>query len=374
VGVMLAAAIGLSIAGIAAFSILPVMIGAIADAQGLGASEAGFIAAADLFGFALASLWAGIWTRGLDGRRVAAAGLLAALIGNVLSVRAPGFEWLLAVRLLSGLGGGLAYSVAMSTLARSARPDRDFGLMVAAQIAYQVLALFTLPRLVAARGSDAIFLVLATTVCLSSLALLSANLLTRRADSSAQLASRSAAAWLALAAMALFSLNLGALWTYVERIGVGIGLSSPQAGTILAMALALSILGALGASFLGDRWGRRVPLMLAFVAQLISVVLLMRTDATSYSIGAVVYSLAWAFAVPYLYSFVAGLDESGRLIVLAPAAQAVGAALGPAVAASLLSGAAYAPVCAVAAIALVGSMMCVIRVRGTVVPAQLTGN
>ena len=371
---MLAAAIGLSIAGIAAFSILPVMIGAIADAQGLGASEAGFIAAADLCGFALASLWAGIWTQGFDGRRVAAAGLLAALIGNVLSLYAPGFGLLLVVRLLSGIGAGLAYSVAMSTLARSARPDRDFGLMVAAQIAYQVVALFTLPRLVIARGSDAIFLVLAATVCASSLALFSTSLVTRRADSSTHLASRSAAGWLALVAMALFSLNLGALWTYVERIGVGIGLSSPQAGTILAVALALSILGALGASGLGDRWGRRIPLMLALFAQLISLVLLTRTDAISYSIGAVLYSLAWAFAVPYLYSFVASLDESGRLIVLAPAAQAVGAALGPTIAASLLSGAAYAPVSAVAAVALVGSMLCVIRVRGTVVPIQLPGN
>jgi MFS family permease len=371
---MLAAAIGLSIAGIAAFSILPVMIGAIADAQGLGAGEAGFIAAADLCGFALASLWAGIWTQGSDGRRVAAAGLLAALIGNALSLQASGFGLLLVVRLLSGLGGGLAYSVAMSTLARSARPDRDFGLMVAAQIAYQVMALFTLPRLVTARGSDAIFLVLAATVCVSSLALLSKNLFTRRADSSAHLASLPAAAWLALAAMALFSLNLGALWTYVERIGVGIGLSSPQAGTILAAALALSILGALGAAILGDRWGRRVPLMLAFVAQLISLVLLMRTEATSYSIGAVVYSLAWAFAIPYLYSFVATVDESARLIVLAPAAQAVGAALGPAAAASLLSGAGYVPVSAVAAVALVGSMLCVIRVRGTVMPVQLPGD
>ena len=366
---MLAAAIGLSIAGIAAFSILPVMIGAIADAQGLGASEAGLIAAADLFGFALASLWAGVWSHGFDGRRVAAVGLLAAVVGNVLSLHTPGFGLLLAVRLLSGLGGGLAYSVAMSTLARSARPDRDFGLMVAAQIGYQVVALFALPRLVAVHGSSAVFVTLAATVCASSPALLSTALVTRRADSRGQIASRSAA-WFALAAMALFSLNLGALWTYVERIGVGIGLSSPQAGTILAVALALSTLGALGAAFLGDRWGRRTPLLLAFITQLASLALLMRADAISYSVGAVIYSLAWAFAIPYLYSFAAGLDESGRAIVLAPAAQAVGAALGPAVAASLLSGAAYAPVAAVAAVALAGSMLCVTRVRGATAPVQ----
>lgn len=360
---MRAAAIGLSVAGIAAFSILPVMIGTIADAQALSASQAGYIAAADLCGFAVASLLAGIWIRGFDGRRVAAVGLLVALIGNVLSLHAPRFELLLVARLLSGLGGGLAYSVAMSTLARSARPDRDFGLMVAAQITYQVVALFALPRLVTAGGSDAVFLTLAATVCASSLALLSTGLVTSSTEASAHQGSRSVAAWLGLAAVALFSLNLGALWTYVERIGVGVGLSSPQTGSILAMALALSILGALGASWLGDRWGRRIPLVLAIVAQLISLALLMRTDTTSYSIGAVVYSLAWAFAVPYLYSLVAGLDESGRLIVLAPAAQAVGAAVGPAVAASLLDGVAYAPVGAVAAAALAGSMLCLIRVR-----------
>jgi len=371
---MLAAAIALSVAGIAAFSILPVMIGAIADAQGLGASEAGFIAAADLCGFALASLLAGIWIRGFNARRVATAGLLAAFIGNVLSLHTPGFELLLGVRLMSGLGGGLAYSVAVSTLARSARPDRDFGLMVAVQIAYQVVALFALPRLVTAYGSDAVFFALAATVSAAFLALLSTRLFTPGTESTARPASHSAAAWLALAAVALFSLNLGALWTYVERIGVGIGLSSPQAGTILAFALALSVLGALGASYLGDRCGRRVPLMLASVAQLIALVLLMRTDATSYSIGAVVYSLAWAFAVPYLYSLVASLDGSGRLIVLAPAAQAVGAALGPAVAAALLNEAAYAPVSAVAAAALVGSMLCLIPVRGTAMPARLSGN
>lgn len=367
---MLAAAIALSVAGIAAFSILPVMIGTIADVRGLDASEAGFVAAADLCGFALASLLAAIWIRGCDGRRVAAAGLFAAFIGNVLSLRTPGFELLLGVRLLSGLGAGLAYSVALSTVSRSARPDRDFGLMVAAQIAYQVVALFTLPRLVTARGSDAIFLALAATVCASFLALLSTGLVTRGTESGQHRASRSPAAWLGLGAMTLFSLNLGALWTYVERIGVTVGLSPPETGTILALALALSVLGALGASFLGDRWGRRLPAMLAIAAQLISLVLLMRTDATSYSIGAVVYSFAWAFAVPYLYSLVASLDDSGRSIVLAPAAQAVGAALGPAVAASLLNGAAYAPVSAVAAAALIGSMACLIRVRGITAPAR----
>jgi hypothetical protein len=60
---------------------------------------------------------------------------------------------------------------------------------------------------------------------------------------------------------------------------------------------------------------------------------------------------------------VAGTDPSGRLIVLAPAAQAIGTGLGPAVAGSLLGSASYLPVNGVAAAALVLALLCVPRVR-----------
>ncbi len=358
---MIAAAIGLSVAGIAAFSVLPVMVGAIADAHGLSSSEAGYVAAADLCGFALAALAAVFWIERAKLHRIAGAGLLAVVAGNLLSLHTPDFATLLVARLLAGVGAGTAYAVAISTLARSARADRDFGIMVAAQIGFQVIALFALPRLAALWGPDAIFFTLAGTACLAFLGILRGSRSTDESQHRAPAAARALSSWFALAAVALFSVNLGALWTYVERIGVGAGLSSPQTGTVLAMSLAFSVFGALGASRLGERLGRRLPFVLAAAAQLTALALLTEhAGATAFAIGAALYSLAWAFAVPYLYIVVASQDATGRMIVLAPAAQAIGAGLGPATAASMLTGNSYLPANALAASALVGAMLCML--------------
>jgi hypothetical protein len=179
---------------------------------------------------------------------------------------------------------------------------------------------------------------------------------------------RAPSGWFTIGAVVLFSLNLGALWTYVERIGVAVGLSSGQTANVLSLALALSVGGALGASVLGGRLGQKFPFVCAAGAQLIGLAL-MTQDAgqNTFIAGAVLYSLAWAFAVPYLYLLAASQDASGRLLVLAPVAQAVGAALGPTLAASLLSGGpSYLAVNGLAASALIGAMMCVAMMRSGV--------
>ncbi len=357
----IAAAIGLSVAGVAAFSVLPVMVGAIADSHGLSASLAGYVASADLCGFALAALAAVFWIARGGWQRAAVVGLSALVIGNLLSLGTPSFATLLIARLLAGIGAGTVYSVAMSTLARCAGADRVFGLMIAAQIIFQVIALFALPRLVAVWGPSALFLTLGGVSVLASFGI------TQFADfnegplerSTRVLATRSV--WLALAAVALFTLNLGALWTYIERIGVSAGLSSPQVGTMLAVALAISVLGALCASQLGDRFGRRLPLVVAMAGQLVAVVLITEhASAVAFAIGATLYGLAWAVAVPYFYGVVASHDPGGRLIVLAPAVQAIGLSLGPLLAASMLRGDSYLLVNGLAAVALVGAVACIL--------------
>jgi len=355
------AAIGLSVAGVAAFSVLPVMVGILTDSHGLGASLAGYVASADLAGFALTALAAAFWVVRCRWRRAAIVGLSALVIGNLLSLGTPGFAQLLIARLLAGIGAGTVYSVAMSTLARCRDTDRAFGLMIAAQVIFQVIALFVLPRLVAVWGPSALFLTLGGVSVLASVGITQLPDFIEGSSEppTTMLATRSA--WLALAGVALFTLNLGALWTYIERMGVSAGLSSPQVGSMLAAALAISVLGALGASRLGDRFGRRLPLVVAMAGQLVALVLMTENaSAVAFAIGATLYSLAWAFAMPYFYGFVASHDPGGRLIVLAPAVQAIGVSLGPLLAASMLRGDPYLLVNCLAAVALLGAVACVL--------------
>jgi predicted MFS family arabinose efflux permease len=357
----IAAAIALSVAGVAAFSVLPLIVGAIAQLPALDEARAGYVASADLVGFAAAALAAVVWVGRIALRRAAIAGLALIVTGNLISLGAVGFVDLLGARLLAGAGAGAAYAVAMSTLARASNPDRAFGIMIAAQVAFQVVALFSLPRLIALWGIQAIFVALAG---IAALALPGVGLLARVMHSQTHgtsLMPRAWRGWVGLGGVLLFSLNIGAVWAYLERMGVVAGLSSPDVGTVLAASLGVSVLGALGASWLSDRWGRRLPFAAAVGAQLLALALLSsNAGASAYVVGAALYSLIWAFAVPYLYSIVSSRDPTGQLIVSAPAAQAIGASLGPMLAALLLRGDSYFLVDGLAALALLGALACMI--------------
>jgi hypothetical protein len=88
--------------------------------------------------------------------------------------------------------------------------------------------------------------------------------------------------------------------------------------------------------------------------------LIEHAGAAVFAFGAVLYSLVWAFAVPFLYTTVASHDTDGRLIVVAPAAQAFGASVGPMLAALTLSSESFIFVNGLAATALLGALVCIV--------------
>jgi predicted MFS family arabinose efflux permease len=356
-----AAAIVLSVAGVAAFSVLPLIVGAIADRPGSSAASAGYVAAADLLGFAATSVAAVFWVGRVTGARAAAAGLALLVTGNLLSLGTPDLTMLLGARLLAGAGAGAVYAVAMSVLARAANADRAFGLMVAAQVGFQVVALYALSQFGALWGANAPFAALAVIAALAAPGILRLPGPTRDTAPGPSLLPRSRQGQYALAGVALFGVNIAAVWAYIERIGVGAGVPAAGVGRVLAAALAVSILGALGASWLRNRLGHRLPFTAAAVVQIAALALLSRPPTvTVFTIGAVLYFVAWAFLVPYSYSIVASRDDSGRLIVMAPAAQALGASLGPTLAAPMVRADSYLPVNGLAATALLGALLCVL--------------
>ena len=58
--------------------------------------------------------------------------------------------------------------------------------------------------------------------------------------------------------------------------------------------------------------------------------------ATSFTIALVIFNVAWNFSLPYQMDLITQADTHGRYIVLVPAAQTVGGAIGPAIAGPML--------------------------------------
>ena len=133
-----------------------------------------------------------------------------------------------------------------------------------------------------------------------------------------------------LASLIMFSAGLGGVWAFMERIGSSAGFSTTDIGSALAVSALVGGLGALVAAVLGTRLGRLLPIVFALLLQMATCFLLAtRSDWYSYLLAVALFNFCWNLALPYMMGAIAEADLSGRFMVLIPAAQTGGYAIGP---------------------------------------------
>ena len=126
-------------------------------------------------------------------------------------------------------------------------------------------------------------------------------------------------------------------FAYIERIGVHLGLTPEQLGLSLGFASLVGIPGALAVTFLGNRFGYFLPIAGAATAQLLVMLWLLRAeDFAAYFVIACVYSIGWAFVLPYFQALCARIDPRGSVVVAGGFATGSAGFLGPAGAALLV--------------------------------------
>ena len=334
---IIAASVILTMGGLI-FLVMPIYAGAAATSLGLNESEVGLIAATDFAGIALASILAPFWIRRINWRTAAGVAIGLMLLGNLVSIFANNFSDLIFVRIPTSFAGGSLASIGLASIADTSKKDRNFGIAVAIQTIAGTIGLFGFPYLVADWGVDSIFATLIVALLLVSPAIRFLTLGTRpKSTQGAQESILKLVPFVGLLGMLLFFSNIGAVWTYLERIGGGAGLSPTFIGNGLAFSNLVALLGAIAATVMGDRFGHLRPLILVVGAQLLALLMLsQRVDTTSFVVALCIYTFFWNFAIPSQMSATAKADPSGRLIVLATAFQGAGAAVGPATAAVFL--------------------------------------
>lgn len=335
--VVIGAAVVISVVSVAGFLVLPLLVGAASEDLSLSDQQVGFLSSTVLLGSALSSIGAFFWVRKLDWRRAAGVTLLLLLIGHSAALASSS---LLAIALglaCAGLGGGSAYSLALTILSDGSHPDRNFGISLAAQVSFQVVGLLFLPAVIAEHGLDGVLLVL---LLMDALALCVVVLLPRTGRVVQQLRLSSVlkpAPFLALGGCLLFFFNVGCYWTYIERMGDAAGLSANFIGKGLSMGVVLGIVGALLAAWKVERYGRAWPLAFGALGTVMAAWLLAGELTQRLFIASVaLYNFVWNYSLAYQYAAVNAVDESGCSVAVAPAFHALGAAMGPAVAGLLL--------------------------------------
>lgn len=368
----LIAAVLLGCVGVSAILAQPIMTEALVGQLGIAAPDAGLITALEALGTAFGPVVALLWMPRV-GRRTAAVFALAVVIaGNILSSYQTSFEALAALRFIVGfLGQGTAFALAMAIIAGTLQKDRNFAVLIAAQVILGVLCFLLLPM----PRSAGVAGVLLPLLAVSGAALLTVGWIPQATSGgTAHAATGGAGGSLGpglytLAIMLIWCTGLGAIWAFVKLIGATGGISPPAVGQALALSTAIATLGAVAAAVLGDRVGRIAPVTVAILMQLAMVALLHgEMSWLQFAVTAATFQVFWNLTGPYLMGTIALSDSTGRLSLLIPTAQIGGFFLGPVLVSPFLTGRSLLPanyvasVCFVLALALF--LPAAIRLRG----------
>ncbi|MGX7872316.1 MFS transporter [Mesorhizobium sp. ORM6] len=230
-------------------------------------------------------------------------------------------------------------AVATELIARSRRAERIGGYFVTMQTLAQcalalLLALYVIPT----AGSAGGFLALAV-VCVLSLVIafiVPADYadLPKEENLANVLTVPSITALLSVFCYFMF---FGAVWAFLEPIGAQFGIDGRTVGLIVSASLAVQVLGAMTATMFEARIDYRLAIaVIGTVALVASLVLASGPGLATFWVAALVMGFILLFIVPYQIRLAITADDTRTAVLLVPAAQLLGLAIGP-VAASLLS-------------------------------------
>jgi predicted MFS family arabinose efflux permease len=361
---VIVAACALSAIGALLYNVLPLFVGALDDSRAVTAARIGLVTAVYYLSYSTVTSTGFLWIRRVDWRLISLLCLPSAVAGLLMIVIWPGFLSLVAGVALAGAAMGTLYGICTTVLGDTTRTGRNFGFKIGAEVATGIVLLLALPGLVIEPfGFDGLVLALAGCVVL-----LGATVGwmprggAKESDASLALGDESTrgpmdrltpAVGLSLLALLCYFSGMSSLWAFLERIGRAAGISNVMIGQILSVSLVAALGGAFLAATLGDRIDRRNGILVATAICLAATLTLtMPFTSVVYLLVACAFNAAFPFVVAMSITSVAQLDPSGRFVVLTAPVLGMGAALGPAVAGSLIDGSSYLPVIAFSAGAL----------------------
>ena len=346
-GLQLASALWIGSVGLLILGLQPVLLGALYTEGHVTGDELALVATVEMIAIAIGS---GVVAMALPARNMRwKSSILLVLLAaaNWWTAYAATPNALIGARTLAGLAEGGLVAVATELIARSRRAERIGGYFVTVQtLAQCALALILALYVVPAAGSSGGFLALGV-VCLISLAVAwivpddyadlpkeehLANLLTPGSIT-------------ALLSIFCYFMFFGAIWAFLEPLGAQFGIDGRTVGLIVSASLAAQVVGAMTATAFGARIDYRLAITaIGAVALVCSLVLAGGPGLTIFWAAALAMGFILLFIVPYQIRLAITADETRTAVLLVPAAQLFGLAIGPIAASLLIDGKDFRPV------------------------------
>jgi len=312
----------------------PLIIGALITEAKLDETDAGSIFTVELVASALTTLAVSAWSRPHSRRRVAMAGAALALGAGALTMASAAYGFLIAIRLLAGIGAGIVAAEAAAILPRSFNPERLISGLTIVGIVNGAFWLATLPYAVDRLGYRGPY------ACLMLINLAGMLLLSRLPSPPMRPVLRTetsggwpVAGWPVLGAIFLTQLGQGSFWALNELFGARAGLDEHMIGTFLSIATLLLLVGVGFTALVGTRLGRYLPLFIITAINALSILVIAAVpDPNLYIWANVVQAVTNLASVVYQLGLAASLDRTGRVVAAASGLLGLGNGIGPSVA------------------------------------------
>lgn len=321
----------------------PLVVGAWMDSRGFGEAGAGALVSAEFFSLAVASLAAANVVARQPRARLAMACAVLAFGCHVAAAFATSYAPIFATRVLAGLAEGVVLAAGNAAAAGSRDPDRVFASLVIVGGLGGAAVLACFPLVTSPYGTLGAFSTLAVLTLLGTplLSWLPPPRATGEARAELSLSNRGLG-MLGLLSFALLASGQSAVWTFAERIALDAGLTAEGVGQVLAVSSVFGLVGAGFAAWLGTRAGRVLPVLVGFLGQIASALILIYAGTpVVFTAASITWMTSFFFCVPYLLGTMATVDARGQWTAAAAGAELIGVGIGPALGGALVTGAAY---------------------------------
>ena len=330
--------------GTSGFQLAPFLLVALSDLPGWTAADAAIPLSVEFIAAGFASLTAPRLLQSISLRGVALTAMTMFFIGNAAGCLWHDYVGLIAIRGLVGIGEGLAMAVANIGVSRQTNPGRGFSALMVSILLFGFVGLVATPHIIARFRLNGVFFVLSAAAVLAIVLVLRLpRLALEQKENVPTTHDRVCEAsphvkWLPVltAYFALFAAQ-GAIWAYIERIGLASGLFTERIGTILA---ASTLVGAFGAA-LSSRWSSPGMNALGIQWTLVASGILLLAflwPLTQFQFAVAICSLQflWCFASPKFLAVLARSAIPARAMAGSVFAQLAGLGAGPLLASTVM--------------------------------------
>lgn len=326
--------------GMQVFIIQPGLLAVLQQSFNLTNAAVGYLASAEMFGIAIATLGVPAVMRRVSARGLTGAALLllaAADAASAATVR----DWLLALRFCAGIGAGVLISIGYAMVGLSRTPARHFGVLIMVVLGYGALGIFALPAISLHFGVEGILFGL-TAFALSGIFVLVHVVLPHDSTRWPRVATARKLMLAKLLAVFTYFLGQGVVWPYLSVVGSYFGISDQSVATSLTLSQLAGMVGALFTAILGGRGNTRLLVIAGGLGTMLPILaFIVPQSSLGFGLLVSLFNLSANLMTALLIAIVADADASGIVVQRAAALQMVGLAVGPAMAGYLIGDAQF---------------------------------